>query len=401
MRVLLLTHNAPGGGGTFSRARALARALAGRGHQVTLLASASRRRLASHSTDAGGALLVEAPGWLGARVCNGGLCPVDVASRVRLAATARPQLVHAFGHRPAVLLPALAMARRGVPWVMDWADLWGPGGLAEERGATARLLLGGADGYAERWACRRAAAVTVVSAELERRAASLRGGTCGLLRLPAGADVEAIRPRDRDAARRACGLDPAARIALYLGPSRLDDELLGRTLVELARSDASACLLAVGAALPETRRLAARHGLAGRLLERGPVAPERLGELLACADVLLLPAGDRGANRARFPSKLGDYLAAGRAIAANPIGDASRLLEQEGAGVVVEAAPQAYATAIAALLADPRRSSALGAAARHVAERQLAWGLLAADLESLYRDVAARAGRPRAGGAAA
>lgn len=395
----MLAHNAPGGGGTFSRARALARALAVRGHEVTLLASAAHRRLGSRASDLAGAKLVEAPGWLGTRTRNGGLCPADVVSRLRFAAEARPDVVHAFGHRPAVLLPARALARRGVPWVFDWADLWGPGGLAGERRLAARLLLGGADGRAERWACRHAAAVTAVSAELESRAERLRGGAGGVLRLPAGADVEAIRPHDVAAARRAFGVDPAARIVLYLGPSRLDDDLIGRTFVELARSDASVCLLAAGAELPGSRRLAARHGLAGRLLERGPVAQEHLGELLACADVLLLPASERGANHARFPSKLGDYLAAGRAIAANPAGDAGRLLVEEGAGIVVAATPELYAAAIGALLADPARRAQLGETARRVAERRLAWSRLAATLESLYLEVAERRRREQTAGA--
>ena len=52
----------------------------------------------------------------------------DTAQRLGKVRGETFDLVHAFDSRPVVIHPALALQRRGVPLVMDWADWWGRGG---------------------------------------------------------------------------------------------------------------------------------------------------------------------------------------------------------------------------------------------------------------------------------
>ena len=105
---------------------------------------------------------------------------------------------------------------------------------------------------------------------------------------------------------------------------------------------------------------------------------------LGAADVLLLPMSDNLMNRARGPIKLGDYLAAGRAIVANPVGDLVDLFKQDDVGLLADATPDAYGAAIADLLVDRERCARMGQRARQVAEEKYAWRLLAPTLLDVY-----------------
>jgi glycosyltransferase involved in cell wall biosynthesis len=89
-------------------------------------------------------------------------------------------------------------------------------------------------------------------------------------------------------------------------------------------------------------------------------------------------------NRARGPIKLGDYLAAGRAIVANPVGDLVEVFERDDVGLLADATPEAYGAAIAELLLDRNRSARMGQRARQVAEEKYAWKRLAPALLDIY-----------------
>ena len=102
-----------------------------------------------------------------------------------------------------------------------------------------------------------------------------------------------------------------------------------------------------------------------------PLQPaERLADLLALADVHLLPQ-IAGAADLVLPSKLANMLASGRPVVATAAPGTGIHDEIAGCGVATppgEAGP--FAEAIAALIDDPARRAALGTAARGRAEQR-------------------------------
>ncbi|HVZ35020.1 MAG TPA: glycosyltransferase, partial [Polyangiaceae bacterium] len=116
----------------------------------------------------------------------------------------------------------------------------------------------------------------------------------------------------------------------------------------------------------------------------GPKPFSEVESYLGAADVLLLPMSDNLMNRARGPIKLGDYMAAGRPIVANPVGDMVDAFRSEEIGLLAPDTPEAYGGAIAELLADPARADRLGRNARRAAERRYAWSVYAPTLEAVY-----------------
>jgi glycosyltransferase involved in cell wall biosynthesis len=378
MRLLLLTHNPAGVGADYIRARALGREFARAGHRVLLVAAAPAPR-APPLQDLGDGLQQLAffdpspP-----RLRRSGFSPVEVLKRIRYLSRERFDAVLAFGHRPAVSLPALRASRsKGTIQLSDWADLWGPGGIADERRLLVRFVLGRMDGWLEKRTRLRADGLIVISEHLMTLARSWGIPPQALHRTMAGADVERIVPQPMQALRARHGIDPEAHVVLYSGLSRYDRALVAPILAALAPSDPKARLMVVGGD-PAPWSLALRKlSLQDRLIHFPYVPHDQLGSVLACADVMLLPFPRRGMNLARFPNRFGDYLAAGRPIVTNPTGEAERLMLQSQAGLLVEPAARAMAEGVRRLVDDPALSVELGRQGRRYAEQVLAWPILA------------------------
>lgn len=117
-----------------------------------------------------------------------------------------------------------------------------------------------------------------------------------------------------------------------------------------------------------------RDGPAGvRML--GAVSSDRIPGLYAEADVAVVMLRDRPIFRGALPTKMLEAMAAGRPVVLAARGEAARVLEGAGAGVVVAPEdPEALAGALAVLAADPERRTRLGAAGRHAVEREFGRG---------------------------
>ncbi|MGH7505291.1 MAG: glycosyltransferase, partial [Longimicrobiales bacterium] len=258
MRILFLNHNVIESG-TFQRVFHLARELVRLGHRVTLVTTSRSARVRARRTTRDGVGVVEAPDllWGAART---GWDPYNALRRLGLLAGEPFDVVHAFDARPAVIVPALAVARRGATLFMDWADWWGRGGTIEERsGWLVRTLIGPIETWFEEAFRTRAAGTTVISAALEGRCAGLGVARERVLRLPNGcASPDPGRPR-RDEARARLRLDDAP-LLVHLGATHPGDAALLFEAVRLARRQLPRLRLALvgayGGALPADAELA-------------------------------------------------------------------------------------------------------------------------------------------------
>ena len=394
MRVLMLTHNMAGLGGSFQRAWSMARGLAEWGVEVTLLASRRSPGLQRIASDVSGIRVIEMGDLFPERLRHGGLSPMDVARRLGFVRSHGYDLVHSFDHRPAVSLPALAARRRwGIPYVADWADLWGKGGIADERRGPPGRLLARLDDSWESHVHAAADAATVISSYLEARVRELGIPPDRVCRVAVGANTDVIRPRAKDEMRRKYGVPLEARVLVHAGFAPYDRDMLMETLKHLAASEPAALLLLTGGESIPVMRAVEQAGLAGMVRPFGVVPYEDLGDILACGDVMLLPFRDRPLNAARFPNRFGDYLAAGRPIATNPTGDLGEVVERERIGIVAPAEPRAFAEAILRLLDDPPLCEAMGRRARALAETRYSWHSLVEPLYNVYQLLVGTASR--------
>jgi glycosyltransferase involved in cell wall biosynthesis len=107
----------------------------------------------------------------------------------------------------------------------------------------------------------------------------------------------------------------------------------------------------------------AAHGVAERVTFTGRVAPGRVPELLAAADVCVDPAPPTDVNERSTMTKIAEYLALGKPVVAYDLLEARRTAA--GAALLVERGDvDAFAQAIARLARDPALRSQLARAAR-------------------------------------
>lgn len=391
LEILFLNHNVAGGGGTYLRALDVARELVRRGHRVTLLTIAPRNRVRFDMERLDGVTVVKSPDLLFGSGRTG-WDPYDAARRVSWLRGRRWDIIHAWDCRPVVILPALAATRWSRPTggrlVIDWCDWWGRGGTIQERSSwLVRTLFGPVETYFEEAFRTRADGTTVISRPLAERAVRLRVPGSSIQILPQGCDVGAVIPRDRARARAALGIDHDLPLVGMVGTiNRTDAALLFDTLRLLFARDSTIRMVMIG---NHRARIPADLRMSGRLQETGFLEQTRLELYLAACDAMLAPLADTLASRARWPSKVNLYLAAGKATVMTRVGDLAELLEETGAGHVVEATPRALAEETLLLLRDPALRHATTTRARSLAENQLAWPKIIDRLEALYLDLLA------------
>lgn len=390
MRLLFLNHNVAWSGGTFFRAYHLARMLVRLGHEVTLV-TISRDRFATFGMEKReGVWVVESPDLM-AGAARSGWDPWDAWRRRQFTRHHSYDLVHAFDSRPVVVWPALAVARRGVPLVMDWADWWGRGGAIDERPAGRRLrhVIRPVETFFEEHFRTRADGTTVISAALKRRAVELGVRSETIVTIPGGCDAMTIEARSRKDRRSPNGVEPGTQLIGYSGTLlRGDADLLFEAFARIHRARPGVRLVLIGnPKVPVPPDPA--------IIQTGFVPFEHMVDWLASCDLLLLPQRDTIANRGRWPSKVNDYLAVGRPIVTTAVGDVAKLFNEQTIGKAVADDAEAVAAAAIALLDDQGRRDECGRNARALAEGPLAWPALAARLDEFYsRVLALRSSRP-------
>ena len=376
MRVLIVTDQyAPMTGGVPAVTQALAHGLAGRGHQVLLLAPSpgprgGPRREARVSVHYRGS--VPWPWYAGMRL---GLLPA-LAARALISSFA-PDVVHL--HSPVTLgVMAGAAARRlGAPVV--YTNHYLPVNVRPTAQPPPRVFDAACYAYLVGFSnrCSRVTAPTGTALRLLRE----RG-----LRAPAqvisnGIDLRRYAPGPADGRLRARYRLPPGR-PLILSVGRLSPEKRADVLLHAAARLSQDALLAVAGGGPDAaalRALAARLALAGRVRFLGHVPGPDLPGLYRLADVFAI------ASQAELQSLATmEAMASGLPVVA---ADACALPELVSHGRTGFLARPGDSTGLAAyldiLLADPARRAGMAAAARQAVSRHER-GRVLAEWESLY-----------------
>jgi glycosyltransferase involved in cell wall biosynthesis len=251
---------------------------------------------------------------------------------------------------------AVAIARgRRAPLILNVADLWPDsavqlGALSNPRAIALAQRL-------ERFAYRHSAAITVPTAGIHRTLVDRGWPPDRVIHFPNAVDVERFAALEPPA-------DPLRRV-IYCGTVGLAQGVgtLIDAATELGRGGTDLEFLVVGDG-------AQRAELADRARERGldnvrflgRVNRDRVPELLGGADIAVLSLRDLPLFEDALPSKLLEYMAAGRPVVASAAGEVARLLQRSQGGV---SSPPGDAAALAQSIRevadDPARARKLGA----------------------------------------
>jgi len=383
--------------GTMSvRALPLARALADRGHQVTLLLPPwsypqdSGRRWQEDGVTVENVPLPPLPS----------LWPLTLTGRLaRRVLALRPQVVHCFKPKAyAGLVHYLLWWRRRLPrgrgspsprLVVDTDDWEGPGGWNEVVDPTTgrptyswpqRRLFA----WQERWGLTHADRITVASRALETLVWSLGVPPEHVVYLPNGVGVPPP-PAPRPHRRR----EGPPTLLLYTRFFEFDPARPLRVLQRVRETVPQARLLVVGKGLfgeEETLlRLAQAMGLAQAVHYVGWVEPQALGDHFAEADLALYPFDDTLINRTKCAVKLLDLMAWGLPVVADAVGEnAQMIVHGESGWLVPPGDVEAMAAAVIHLLQQAPLRQRLGEGARRRVMARYTWEHLAAYAEEAY-----------------
>jgi glycosyltransferase involved in cell wall biosynthesis len=172
-----------------------------------------------------------------------------------------------------------------------------------------------------------------------------------------------------------CVADAAAMLTGQAGLSRGNDAANPPRAVRVA-------FVGEGADKPRLKRRVAELGLSDVTLAPA-VPPHQVPGLLAAADICLVTLRDVPLFAVTVPSKMFEYLAAGKAVIGSVTGEAAQILREAGAVVVPPEVPGALADAIGALAADPARRAAMGQQGRAYVERFFDRGELAKEYRKI------------------
>ena len=203
-----------------------------------------------------------------------------------------------------------------------------------------------------------------------------------------GVDLERFWPSTGPTAadRSWLGVPEGDLLVLYIGAHGISHGLA--SVVEAARlvADERIHVSLVGEGADKEAVRARVEELGVRNVSMLPGVPrDRVPALVAAADVCLVPLRDVPLFATFIPSKMFEYLGAGKAVVGAVTGEPARILEEAGAVVVRPEDPGALARALRALAADPDRCVRMGAAGRAYVEQHFDRRALADAYASLLR----------------
>jgi glycosyltransferase involved in cell wall biosynthesis len=297
-------------------------------------------------------------------------------------------LVHAHWVVPNAALVTDVVRTRRLPFVIS---LHGSDVFLAERFAPARWLAGAA--------LRAAGFVSACSSDLRERALALGADAARTRSVPYGVDTRAFAPVRADAeVRAALGVEGDALLVLALG--RLVEKKGFRFLIEAVAGLPGVQVVIAGDGDLRASLTAQARACAAPVLFPGNLERARLATALATADVVAVPSVvDSAGNVDGLPNTLLEALASGRALVASRVAGIPDVVQDGVTGLLV---PPCDAVALRAALVrlrdDVGLRTALGAAARAQAVRELTWDASAAQIEAGYDQALAwRHDRPRRG----
>ena len=253
-------------------------------------------------------------------------------------------------HPPAtVSLPAMVLkALRGVPFVYDIQDLW-PDTLAATGMMERSALLTAVNSWMSR-VYRSAAHITVLSKGFKDTLIERGVPENKLTVIPNWTNETKIQiPAPNPLRARELGFEHRFNVVFAgtMGKAQaLETVLQAAELLRQSAPQARFVMIGGGVEVGRLQALARERQLSNVVfLPRRP--PSEIGEILGMADVLLVHLKDDPLFAITIPSKTQTYLVAGKPILMGVRGDASRMVEQAGAGYSFEPEqPEALARAV-------------------------------------------------------
>lgn len=297
--------------------------------------------------------------------------------------------VFVFPVHPMTIPAAVVKIIRRKPLVIDGDDIW-RGGWANYHPWPVKKQLE----FCEDKLGFLADKITVVSEKMKSRFLEAGIKKEKIVKIPNGANVEEIKPMEKKLAREKLRLDGQSPLVLVMGHTYTEGLFVFlKAFAKVVKLNSKVKLLFLGKMAlskegeKKLEKVSQEIGTEN-IIFIGEKPFREVPFYLGAADVLALPMEDNPIEEARSPMRLGDYLASGRPIVANAVGEVKNVLSDFNCGLVSSPKDSdEFAQNIIRVLEDKNLAKKLGEKARKTAEDVFAWSHIAADLEKVYFQV--------------
>lgn len=384
MKILLIIHNQAETGPYF-KVLEMCRALAAQNIDITLMCTSKNNRLSFNYREDAGVRIIESPDLLWGKLRQG-LDPWNTIRRVFALSGREFDLIHAIDSRPTVILPALWYKKRyNAPLILSWWDWFGRGGTASERsGKLYAATLGAVETFFEEHFRKYADRATVITRALAERLQGLGYPPDKIEIHRVGCFIGNDTQLTRKEVREKLNIPEKELVFCYAGTLFESDKrlLLESLRILKQKSEKLPKIILIGNhQVDPFLRNEFSVTVTGYLKETSEVQ-----DYLKAADFALLPMNMSIANRARWPSKITDYWAAGLPVIATPVSDLPMIFNEQPLGVLSrDDSPGSFAEALLeAVKIKPNERQALSDNCLEYARRELDWNILAGRLKELY-----------------
>jgi glycosyltransferase involved in cell wall biosynthesis len=178
---------------------------------------------------------------------------------------------------------------------------------------------------------------------------------------------------------------------MYVGHITLGDDLdLALVAFKQVREqlpEAQLAIVGTGEGLVRLRSLSAELGLTDAVHFTGWIDHSQVPAFLSAADAAIYPYRDTLINRAKCSIKILEYMAMGKAIVTNRVGQNTEYLVHEQSGVLVEPGDvDAFARGLLAVLTNRSLAERLGRGAAQRVDKEFNWSRRIIVVERGYRD---------------
>jgi len=372
----------------FGRDFCLASGLVSLGHSVTILTNQKKNIFPFEKEYRDGVLIISFPDIVPKKIRSMGLGPINTLLKTIYSLYHEYDIVHSdMGHRPSSGLPCVIHRFfKKSKYVSEWWDFFGKGGIYDERPWWYQLTLGNYDTLAEIYNKKIADGVIALSQYTKNRGIKYGINKEQIMVLHGGADTKNIAYLPHINYRKKYGIPNDSLALCFIGMG--DAELIGLEPFLKALNKVKRKIVinwfTTGDSISESSRK--KYDIGNELIEFNWVDYNKLTELLSCADIfIILQSKSRKNTFARWPNKIGDYLAAGRLILANPVGEVANFMEKyPNSFVCVDWSIDSVENAILDLATRKNKLPNIGQINREVAEKYCSWNIKAKKLNEFY-----------------
>jgi glycosyltransferase involved in cell wall biosynthesis len=384
---ILISHTSTYKKAGWGRIFPLAAGLVKIGNDVTILTTNPKYSFLIKKQTINGVRILIFPEIIPARISRMGFGFLSLFLKIIHALLNRYDVVHSDnGHRPLSGIPCrLNKKMYGSVYVAEWYDWYGKGGQYDNKKKLFKIVLGGYELKNEIRDKKIADGVVVVSEILRTRAEKFKSGD-RVIKIHGGADV-AVIPflPDNSHLKTKYGINEDILTLGYINSDsyRLAEFLPLINVISRYNLSSRVQIVVFGESGSLIRQLS--HEISERMKFFGWIDFSKDFEKLQLIDVFFLLKEEILGNKAGWPNCIGDYLACGRPVLLNPVGEIVDFVEKYPfAFITTTKEEEDVYNKVQFILNNLRQIRENGSKIRNLAEKVVSWERKSMDLFDFY-----------------